>query len=119
MTFQNVLSRLVEDVDGAIGAMFLDWEGESVDLYGWPDRHDMRLLGAYQGIFLNQLRRFSDEMELGDVTYFKIAFRGAQFFNAVLEDGYYLSLATEPQIVEGVAWQAMRRARRLLNEEIV
>lgn len=119
MPFQAILSRLVSEVDGAIGAMFLDWEGESVDLVGSPRKYDMQLMGAYQGIFLNHLKRFTDDMALGDITFFKLEFRGAEFFNAVLADGYYLSLATEPGVVEGVAWRRLEQARRLLNSEIV
>ena len=60
MAFQKILHELVTSTPGAIGALFLDWEGETVEMLGArpfdADDHDLKIVGAYQGIFLTQLR---------------------------------------------------------------
>ena len=53
--FRLILDELLVTTHGALAALFLDFEGETVELVCDRDLsdHDLRILGAYQGIFLD------------------------------------------------------------------
>jgi predicted regulator of Ras-like GTPase activity (Roadblock/LC7/MglB family) len=52
--FGEILRALVERVPGAVGAIFADWEGESIDHFAALPPFEIRLIGAYWGIVLGQ-----------------------------------------------------------------
>ena len=56
--FRLILDELLVTTHGALAAIFLDYEGETVELVCDRDLsdHGLRILGAYQGIFLTRLR---------------------------------------------------------------
>ncbi len=55
MPFKDVLGSLVYGVKGGIGAVLVDAEGESVDVFTHGDTYEIRLAGAHYGIVLNRL----------------------------------------------------------------
>jgi predicted regulator of Ras-like GTPase activity (Roadblock/LC7/MglB family) len=119
MTFRNILSTLVENVDGALGAMFLDDQGESVEVVTRSiDPYEMQVIGAYQGIFLDHVRRICSAFEHGRLEQFKIDWRNSTMFNVDLADGYYLVLVCRRGIIEAIAWRALLECRELLIKEI-
>ncbi|MDX1584811.1 MAG: hypothetical protein R3338_14525 [Thermoanaerobaculia bacterium] len=119
MPFRAILQSLLDSFEGSIGALFLDWEGEAVALVGpYHERFDLHLAGAYQGIFLNQLRKASANVSLGEIRTFKIGFREATFFNSMLTDGYYLVLIAENDVPDWLAWDTLNRGRKMLLEEM-
>lgn len=119
MTFESTLNSLLDGIDGAVGAMFLDWDGEAVQIVGEPPRYDLHLVGAYQGIFLHQFRRMVSKGNLGELRLFKVGFEGTVFYNCSLADGYFLSIVTEPGALEGLVWERLKACRDVLNKEIV
>ena len=56
--FQYVLANLLANNDEALGALFLDDNGETVDLAcaGYTP-YQMRVVGAYLGIYLRQIEK--------------------------------------------------------------
>ena len=58
MPFQYILANLLAQNDGAIGALFLDESGETIDL-ACADLtpFQLRIVGAYVGIYLRQMER--------------------------------------------------------------
>ncbi len=118
MPFHRILSDLLDRVDGALGAIFLDWEGETVELVGRGSSHyDLKLAGAYQGIFLDRLRSICGDSGLGEPRSFKLHMGSSTFLNCTLDDGYYLVLAVRTGTLEAMAWEQLRKTRdRLLQE---
>jgi hypothetical protein len=119
--FRDILLRALETTQGAIGTIFLDSEGESVEVVTArpfdTDDHDLRVIGAYAGIFLAQLRRIAGVTAGGSARRYKIDFAASRIFCCDLNDGYYLVLVVDPSTIEGVAWQGLERCRTsLLNE---
>jgi len=53
--FAEILAELVGQVPGALGAIFLDWEGEAVDQFSHIPLFDILLAGAHWGIVLRQV----------------------------------------------------------------
>lgn len=61
--FAEILAELVGQVPGAIGAVFLDYEGEAVDQFSHIPLMDILLAGAHWGIILrhveNTVKRYA------------------------------------------------------------
>ena len=121
MAFREILAGFLQATRGAIGAAFLDSEGESVEVVSArpfdTDDHDLRVIGAYAGIFLSQLRRLADSTDAGAARRYKIDFEASRIFCCELKDGYYLVLVIDAGAVEGMVWRGLERCRdRLLGE---
>jgi len=119
LPFRRILRELLIETDGSLGAMFLDYEGETVACHTEHDleEHDLKIIGAYQGIFLTQLRRLCGDMGVGQPQRFKIEFTGSKILSCSLKDGYYVVLVCEPDSNEGVAWHHLSvAAGHLLRE---
>jgi predicted regulator of Ras-like GTPase activity (Roadblock/LC7/MglB family) len=120
--FDRLLHDLVVSIPGAIGALFLDFEGEAVQMVGHrpfeADDHDLKVMGAYQGIFLTRLREVCMKTGSGNPDRFKVEFDRAKVLSCDLKDGYYLVLLADATANEGLAWQQLARCRELLMREI-
>jgi predicted regulator of Ras-like GTPase activity (Roadblock/LC7/MglB family) len=66
MPFKSVLGRIVDSVRGAVGAILVDDEGESVDVFTRGDGYEIRLAGAHHGIVLALLDEAMKRSENGD-----------------------------------------------------
>ena len=119
MSFERVLRSMLGSVPGSVAAMFLDYDGEAVEIAG--DRHaldDLKITGAYQGIFMTQLQRVCGDLSLGQAIQFKIDFEHLRILTTALRDGYYLVLVMQPRANEGVAWRGLEVCRETLLREI-
>ena len=117
--FKQVLQELVEDIPGGRGAIFLDHEGEAVERFGRDlSDYQLQVIGAYQGIFLSQLRRLAEDLRHGQLQQFRIGCHDAAIYVCDLADGYYLALVTDRLSNEGIAWNRLMRTRGILLEEI-
>jgi predicted regulator of Ras-like GTPase activity (Roadblock/LC7/MglB family) len=121
MAFQRILHELVSSTSGALGAIFLDQEGETVEvLTDRPleaDDNDLKVIGAYSGIFLTRLRNMCTDAGIGHLDRFKLDFESTTVLTCDLKDGYYVVLLVDASANEGVAWQRLVACRnRLLDE---
>ena len=121
MPFRRILHELVSSTNGALGAIFLDQEGETVEvLTDRPleaDDNDLMVIGAYSGIFLTQLRNLCNDTGLGRLDRFKLDFESTTVLTCDLKDGYYVVLLVDASANEGMAWQRLVACRdRLLRE---
>jgi hypothetical protein len=119
VSFKRILNQLLTHVPQSLGAIFLDSEGETVDLLGYGISVDtLKILGAYHGIYLGQLRRLSSVADGGEIERFRFAFRRTVVFTVSLQDGYYVMLIAEPDVNEGIAWRHLARTRDQLLAEL-
>ncbi|MEW6336641.1 MAG: hypothetical protein AB1625_04490 [Acidobacteriota bacterium] len=119
MPFQYLLTNLLVDVPGAHGAIFLDPEGECVEVVSrQATPYELKLEGAYHGIFLRQAARLASISGAGDLERLVIAGRQMAVMSIVLKEGYYLVLIMESGTPASVAAGAMRRTAEALNREI-
>jgi hypothetical protein len=120
--FRDILGELLQSTPGAIGAAFLDSEGESVEVLSArpfdTDDHELRVIGAYAGIFLSHLRRIAEATDSGAARRFKIDFAASRIFCCDLKDGYYIASAVDAAAVEGVVWKQLERCREALLAEM-
>jgi predicted regulator of Ras-like GTPase activity (Roadblock/LC7/MglB family) len=122
VSFRDILANLLQSTRGAIGAAFLDSEGESVEVASArpfdTDDHELRVIGAYAGIFVSHLRRIAEATGSGASQRFKINFAASTIVCCDLRDGYYLVAVVDAGAVEGVVWQALDRCRAALLAEM-
>lgn len=114
--FHSILSRLVEE-DDAAGAIFVDDSGETVDLATPESAEQMRLLGAYAGIYLRQAQRFCAAERMNDVRCVEIGCRGLQLYAMVLREGYSLIVAHRRPTVTAISRRRMQLAARDIERE--
>jgi predicted regulator of Ras-like GTPase activity (Roadblock/LC7/MglB family) len=122
VSFQGILRQLLESTPGAIGAVFLDQEGEAIEVLaervfdiGWEG---LRAIGAYEGIFFSDLRRACERLSAGRPLRLSIEFEHAKVLSCALKEGYYLVLVLAPGANEGIAWQHVGHCRQLLMNEL-
>jgi len=107
---------------GAIGAVFLDRGGEAVELFAESvfeiGPEGLRAIGAYEGIFLSDIRRTAEGLGAGGVDRLTIDFEHARVLSCDLRDGYYLVLVIAANGNEGIAAERLRRCRERLLAEL-
>ena len=120
MVFRSILNHLLATTAGAVAVIFLDFEGETVELVCDRDLsdHDLRIVGAYQGIFLSRLRELCSKGKLGTPHRFKLEFEQNTIMSCDLKDGYYLVLLLDDKGNEGTAWHKLERCRQRVLAEM-
>jgi predicted regulator of Ras-like GTPase activity (Roadblock/LC7/MglB family) len=118
--FRLILHELIAATTGALAALFLDFEGETVELVCEHDLndHDLRILGAYQGIFLTRLRELTNRLGAGEPLRFKVEFPETAVLLYDIKDGYYVVLLVDRTFNEGYAWRRLEHCREKLLQEM-
>ena len=108
--FKEILKKTVDGLPGALGAIFADWEGESVEYqYAGPE-DDIKLLGAHQGILLGIINGVSGSYGMGEVRCVLVSAESAKLVVRPLKDGYYLVVMLGPYANGGLAIRAVEAA---------
>ena len=117
MPFHYLLTNLLVDVPAAIGAIFLDSEGEAVE---WVTRHgdpyQLKVEGAYHSIFKRQLEEIGDE--LGGVVAYSVEGEELITLTHALPNGYYVVLVLDRSGSRAHAMFHLRRTAEVLAREV-
>ena len=93
MPFQYLLANLLADAPEAVAVIFLDDSGETVEMACTEgDPFDLKVSGAYLGIYLKRIHSNLEETESGELQDFHIELDNLQYQVAPLPDGYSLIL---------------------------
>ena len=117
--FRLILDELLVTTSGALAVLFMDFEGETVELVCDRDLNDhaLRVLGAYQNVFLTRLRALCEQVSAGELRRYKLEFEKLAVMSYDIKDGYYVVLLVDEKVNEGVAWRSLEKCReRLLAE---
>lgn len=119
MPYQYVLANLLADHPEAVGVLFLDDTGETVD-FACVDAHpyEIQLLGAYLGIYLRQLGEMTRAVDLGTIRILHIERTNRHLHVAVLPDGYYLALVQRQPAPVASARRRLGQAARAIAREV-
>jgi hypothetical protein len=120
MPFQYLLTNLLADVPGAVGAIMLDEEGEAVE---WVSRntrdpYDLKVEGAYHSIFKRQLDDASRAATTGRVCSYVLAGHELVTLTRLLPHGYYVLLVMRRSGSPAVANYHLRRVAHALACEL-
>lgn len=126
MDLTEPLKELVDNVPGAIGAILVDAEGESISLFS-AARSEMisgdeslrlRLIGALQRIWLTQCRRIAGEAELGKLGYQVQTFSESKVVGIPVKDDYALFLIGDHTLYASMSLKYMAQTVSRLEQEI-
>ena len=120
MDFQYVLANLLAHNDHALGVLFLDNTGETVDLACGPGftPYEMRVIGAYMGIYLRNMERLLASNDLGEAKMIHIEKRDLHIYVVPLPDGYHLALVQRHPALVGRARETLNDAVEQLKNEL-
>ena len=118
MPFKTLLTRLVEGVPGASGAILADWEGESVEQHCYGDTFEMKVTAAHWGILLTLFKGLQGDYPIGAVREAVISTDQQHVIVGALGDDYALVMTMHQNALPLVALRSFRETARLLMKEI-
>jgi hypothetical protein len=117
--FHYVLANLLANNKDALGALFLDGTGETVDLACADfSPYEMRVIGAYLGIYLRRFQKLLAGNGLGDLRIVHIEKRGLHIYVVPLPDGYSLALIQRHPALVAQARASLGEAVEQLKGEL-
>jgi len=117
--FQRELDVIVHAVPGVRGVILVDFEGEAViGATNGISNYDLKVIGAYGGIFRDQIRRLCRETNLGMPLTFSINGSECRIISEGLKDGYHLVLVAETSVQIPVATECLRACAAKLAHEL-
>jgi len=87
MRFREALEGLL-DAPGALGAAFIDPQGEVIARVG--DKSATEVLGAYQSVWLGELRRAAERSGLGEISDLSFHFASRRILTSHVKAGYFI-----------------------------
>lgn len=119
MPFEYLLADLLSRIDGAVGVLFLDDSGETVDLAcAEASPYQMRVVGAYAGIYLRQMAEFLRGSGQGEPLWLHVEKEDLHLYAVPLPDGYYVVLVQRAPALTGRARRLLEAARDQLAQEL-
>lgn len=115
MSFEEPLRRFLA-VPGALGAAFLDPQGETIAQVGNPEA--VELLGAYQSVWLAELSRAARRSGLGELLELAIDLTERRIVSTEVKDGYFVLVVLEPRGLLAPVRARLEDVRRSLAAEI-
>ena len=119
MPYHYILANLLAVNDGAAGVLFLDDTGETIDL-ACADREpeEMRVLGAYLGIYLRAVERVAADGALGEPRLIHLERGGLHVYTVPLPDGYHVALVQRQPALVGRALRSLQAAAAQLERDV-
>ncbi len=116
MAFEYILANLLAET-GAAGVLFLDGTGETVDVVCSEfTPYEMRVLGAYLGIYLKQVAAALEQWAMGTPRLVHVEKDRLHIYALPLPEGYYLVLVQRrPSLVGRARIQLDRAAEQLVQ----
>lgn len=127
MDLQEPLAELVNNAPGAVGAILVDNDGESVVVYARPAQSNpdgyagderIRLIGAYHTISLRDADQLWHRFDYGETDYLVHRYEAGTVITKPLKGGYALMLVLESESYVGRAMLYVNRAATLIGEDL-
>ncbi len=115
MSLETILTGLLES-PGALGAAFLDPQGEVVARAG--DESATEVLGAYQSVWLAEMGRAAERAGLGAISELALDFDGKKVLTSPVKAGFFLLVVLAPGGRPSVVRAGMDAARDRLASEV-
>jgi len=115
MRFRDALEGLL-DAPGAMGAAFIDPQGEVIERVG--EKSATEVLGAYQSVWLGELRRAAERSGLGEISNLSFRFASRRILTSHVKAGYFILVVFREDGQPHVARPRLDEARARLADEI-
>lgn len=119
MPYQYILGDLLAKNEGAVGVLFLDDSGETIDVACSDfSPYQMKVVGAYVGIYLRQAQQFLEEVGKGEAAWIHIEKESLHIYARMLPDNYYVVLVQRSPGLTGRARRTLDAACDQLAQEL-
>ena len=118
MAMKEDLSLLMASVPGALGAILVDWEGEAVDQVAGMDDYELKVLGAYSGAILMNLRATVDRFDDDELEEMVVSTATMQMIVRLVTRDYFLVFTSrkEGETLGRALFEVRRCALRLCDD---
>jgi predicted regulator of Ras-like GTPase activity (Roadblock/LC7/MglB family) len=117
--FREALQSVVDNTDGGIAGLLMDFEGIPLESYAREDSpFDIEAVGAEVSVVVKAIQRATEMLEAGDTR--EVAFKSAKMITLirVLNDNYFVALTLKPEGNMGKGRFLLRVAAPTLIEEL-
>ena len=117
--FAETLKKVVDNVDGGLGAIVMGLDGIPVDSYTRaPDRVDITTVAMEFSFILGQAVKASDTLKLGGLEEFSVRADRLVFVSRMLSNQYFVAVAMAPEGNFGKCRYLMRLAVPALSAQL-
>lgn len=116
--FRDVLTDLLERVEGSIAASLIGLDGIAVETVN-ARQVPIDALGAEFGGFVKSIRHANTELDTGDVLQFALVTERYITFLSEVTSEYYILLVLQPDGNYGRARFELSKAKYLLRDELI
>jgi len=119
MSFQHILSNLLDRLPGALGVILADWEGEAVDHVSRIGDYEIKVIAAHKGIILTNMRQAMRDLDCDVLEEIIVTTERSQTLILPVTKDYYLVLTLPRGESFGRALFEARRTIAQLRREIL
>jgi predicted regulator of Ras-like GTPase activity (Roadblock/LC7/MglB family) len=117
--FAETLRKVIDNVEGGIGAVIMGLDGIPVDQYvRQADRLDITTVGMEFSFILTQVRKAADSLQVGACEELSVRTEKMVLVTRMLDARYFLAVALAPEGNFGKARYLMRLAAPKLSEQL-
>ena len=116
--FGELLAELVGTVPGAVGAVFVDWDGEAVDQFGHIPEMDIRIIGAHWGIVVNLTKQILKKNRYGKPDMIILSSEKREVIIQTVTPDYFVVLTMKRGTHLGHALKEVTRVSKAIREEM-
>lgn len=113
------MQELVDSVEGAQSAIFLDKDGEAVQWHPEDEGQRLCLRAAYLAVPVESCRRSVKKLNLGKINHLFFIYEGARFVIKEVDEAYFLLLELGPAANMGQALEKIEKTAAILRQEIM
>jgi predicted regulator of Ras-like GTPase activity (Roadblock/LC7/MglB family) len=116
--FQDVLKDVVDNTEGGLATLLMDFEGIAVDSYSKPGApFDITTIGAEFSVVLKSIQRAAEMLDAGSMGEVAIQSEKVTTLIRVINESYFVAFSMTPDANLGKARYMLRtRAPALLKE---
>jgi predicted regulator of Ras-like GTPase activity (Roadblock/LC7/MglB family) len=119
MDFQAVLKEVVENTDGGIATLLMDFEGIAVDSYSKPGAtFDITNIGIEFSVVLKSIQRAAQMLEAGETAEVAIQAEKVTTLIRIVSDTYFVAFSMSPDANIGKARYMLRTRVPVLRKEL-
>jgi predicted regulator of Ras-like GTPase activity (Roadblock/LC7/MglB family) len=117
-SFAKILEEVVTSLPGALGALFIDWEGEAVDGYSAIGNTNLRIVGAHWGISYYQAHAIFKKLALASPNAVILRFADQQVIIRRVTEEYLVILALQHDANQGYALYRLKEVEDKLRKHM-
>lgn len=119
LMFQEVLKDVVDNTEGGLASLLMDFEGIALEAYSKPDAPiDINTIGAELSVVVKSIQRATEMLEAGDTAEVAIVSDKMTTLIRVVNTSYFVAFSMKPDANIGKARYLLRTRVPMLQKEL-